>query len=187
MSFYDQKDFEKQIPLKNGQTLLLRRPVRSDAPQMLKYLDMVSGESDNLLCGAGEFKFTLEQEYDYIENVNSKDSSLMLLGFVGDKLASIVDIRGELPPRIAHNCELGISVRKKYWRLGIGSAMMGELIAFAKAHPVIRVVHLGVKAENMNARALYEKFGFAQTGVRRGFFKIRGEYYDEVLMDLMLD
>jgi len=51
---------------------------------------------------------------------------------------------------------------------------------------VIEVLHLGVKEENERGVRLYEKMGFKEIGRYPKFFKIDGEYYDEVLMNLYI-
>ena len=67
--------------LKNGQILTLRKPTVDDAERMVKYLNIVGGESDNLLFGAGEFRLTVDQERSFIENLNQDPNSFMVLGF----------------------------------------------------------------------------------------------------------
>lgn len=174
----------KQIQLKNGQLLIFRRPKPEDASDMIEYLNIVGGESDNLLFGAGDFRLTVAQEAEYIENINKDSNTLMLLGIIDNEVISTAHITCLNRKRIAHNSEFSIVVKKAYWRLGIGSAMMKELIGFAKQHICIRNLSLGVRATNKNAIRLYEKYGFKKIGVHRDYFYIDGNYYDEVLMDL---
>ena len=45
----------KEIKLKNGQNLILRKANGNDAEKMIEYLNTVGGESDNLLFGKNEF------------------------------------------------------------------------------------------------------------------------------------
>ncbi|MBT3319342.1 MAG: GNAT family N-acetyltransferase [Clostridia bacterium] len=177
-------DSPKQIMLRNAETLVLRRPSKKDARDMLDYLGIVGGESDNLLFGAEGLKLTIEQEIEYIGRMNSDENSLMVLSFVGDTLVSIAQISASDKERIAHNAEVAISVRKSYWRLGIGEAVMRELISYAKHHKNISIVSLGVRAVNHGAKKLYEKMGFEQVGVHKDFFNVDGKFFDEILMDM---
>lgn len=89
--------------------------------------------------------------------------------------------------RIAHNSEVAISVKKEYWGIGVGSAVMEELIRFAKDHELIKNISLGVKASNERAIKLYERFGFVKVGSHKDYFNINGEHDDEYIMDLYLD
>ncbi len=172
--------------LKNGKKLVIRRPVDEDACALINFLNTVGGESDNLLFGKDEFYLTVEKEAEYIEKVNSDVNAIMLLGLIGDKIASVAELRGFGKKRNGHNSELAISVKKDYWNKGVGSAMMEELLQFARDHQTIRNVSLGVKADNYNAIKLYEKFGFRKIGVHKDYFFINNQYYDEILMDLYL-
>lgn len=177
----------KEITLKNGDLLILREPIESDAKDMIDYLNTVGGESDNLLFGKGEFHLTVEQEMEYIKKVRKDSNMRMILGLINNSIVSIAEIRSLSRKRISHNSELAISVKKDYWRNGIGSAVMEELIRFAKEHKNIKNISLGVKASNQNAIRLYEKFGFEKVGIHKDYFYINGNYDDEWIMDLSLD
>jgi len=180
-------DILKIIKLKSGKELLLRRPKEEDAEAMIEYLNIVGGESDNLLFGKNEFRLTVEQEREYINNVNINDNALMLLGIIDDQIVSVSQVSSSNRKRIAHNSELAISVKKEYWGMGIGTTVMEELIDFAKSNNTIKTISLGVKASNKKAQHLYEKLGFKEVGVHKNFFNIDGDYYDEILMDLYID
>ena len=79
-----------------------------------------------------------------------------------------------------------MSVRKKYWHIGVGSAIMEALIELAK-EASLKNVELGVYADNERAIALYRRFGFEEIGRHRGKMYVDGEYYDEILMDLHIE
>ena len=55
-------------------------------------------------------------------------------------------------------------------RHGIGSQLIAELVKHARESRARRLF-LEVRASNMAARALYEKAGFAQLSVRRGYYQ----------------
>ena len=177
----------KKILLQDGKELILRKPVSKDATNIIKYLNIVGGESDNLLFGCDEFRLTAEQEISHIENINKDINSLMLLGIIDNKIVSVSQITSPNRKRISHNSELAISVKKEYWGNGIGGIVMQELINFAKDHICIKYISLGVRSANHNAIKLYEKYGFERIGVHKDFFNINGTYYDEILMDLQVE
>jgi len=173
-----------QIQIKNGLQLELRQPVVEDAEKMIEYLNKVGGESDNLLFGKDEFHLTIQEEAAYIESINSNPNTLMILGTIEDSIVSVAQISTSARKRIAHNSEIAISVKKEYWKSGVGTAVMNELIKFAKESEVILNVSLGVRAGNRHAIRLYENCGFETVGVHKDYFYIDGVYYDEILMDL---
>lgn len=172
--------------LKDGTSLTLRKPLEDDAENIIKYLNTVGGESNNLLFGKGEFPLTVAQEKAYIEMINKSSNAFILLGIIKDKIVSIAQLSAPNRTRICHNSEIAISVKKSYWNLGIGSAVISELIRFAKDKKSIKTISLGVRESNSNAITLYEKYGFKKVGIHKDYFNIEGTYYDEILMDLYL-
>ena len=176
----------KKLPLKTGELLTLRTPEEQDAKSMISYLNQVGGESGNLLFGEDEFPLTVEQEISYLKSLESQSGTLMLLGLLDSEIVSVAQISSLPRKRIAHNAEIALSVKKAHWQKGIGRHVMEELLAFAKNTGTIRTVSLGVKADNETAIRLYEKLGFEKIGVHKDYFLIRGEYFDELLMDLRI-
>ncbi len=177
----------KEVQIKNEQYLIARRPKEEDAEDIIRYLNIVGGESDNLLFGENEFNLTVDEEKEYIRKLNSDNNTFMILAFVEKSLVSIAQISRINQKRIAHNSELAISVKKEYWRQGIGSIMMNELIQFAKEQGEIKNISLGVKASNSKAIKMYDKFGFQKVGVHKNYFNINGEFDDKILMDLYIE
>lgn len=175
----------KKMKLKNGQELLLREPIADDAENMVKYLNVVGGESDNLLFGKNEFHLSVDKEKEYINNLKDNENDLMLIGIIDNNIACIGQIRSLGRKRIAHNSEVAISVKKDYWGIGIGNAVMNELIQFAKNNN-IKSISLGVKATNNKAFNLYKKCGFEEIGRHKNYFNVNGVFDDEILMDLYL-
>ena len=61
---------EKTALMKNGTELVIRTAMPEDAKAVLRYLNLVGGESDNLTFGAGEFWITEDEERHYLERSN---------------------------------------------------------------------------------------------------------------------
>ena len=176
----------RETALKDGSKLVVRKPAVEDAEELLAYLSVVGGESDNLLFGKGEVSVTLEQEREFIQKRLEDKNALWLLGYVDDALISMGNI-GCLPkPRNQHNAEIGLTVKKEYWGRGIAQVMLEEIVRFAREHGGIKNVHLGVRKGNDAAIHIYEKFGFKKIGTHRDYFCINGAFHDLDLMDLSL-
>lgn len=68
---------------------------------------------------------------------------------------------------------LTIAVDPRHWGRGIGSALLGELIAEA-ARRGCTEVFLEVREDNPRARTLYRNRGFTEIGLRRGYYQPSG-------------
>jgi ribosomal-protein-alanine N-acetyltransferase len=68
---------------------------------------------------------------------------------------------------------LTIAVRESRWGLGIGSALLGALIRAARERDCAELF-LEVRADNPRAHGLYQRRGFTEIGVRRGYYKPSG-------------
>lgn len=156
-----------------------------DAEEILEYCKIVGGETDNLLFGSEGLGFSVETERTIIENIAVKEKDIMLAAMDGDNVVGIGNIMGNGRMRIGHQARLAISVRKDYWRQGVGSRIMQSLIDFAKERS-IEVITLEVYHDNESAIKLYQKFGFKEIGYFKNFSKVNDEYKDAVLMNLYL-
>ena len=88
-------------------------------------------------------------------------------------------------PIFAHVGTLGMGLLPAYRSQGIGTRLMALAIEASRANGLERV-ELAVFADNLRARRLYEKMGFAVEGTRPRRAKMDGRYRDEVLMALVL-
>ena len=174
------------MQLKNGKELTIRNARKEDAAELITYINIVGGESDNLLFGANEFNMTVEQEEKFIESLTQAQTSTLLVGEVDGRIICVGNISARNRERVAHQCELALSVLKEFWGQGVGTALMKALIDFAKSTGKLEIIHLKVKADNVPAIALYKKLGFQEIGRFPRDTKIDGVYYDAILMNLYL-
>lgn len=84
-----------------------------------------------------------------------------------------------------HVGELGIVVYHGYRGRGVGQALLKAAIARSRRR--FEVVRLGLHANNVRARRLYERVGFHLAGTIPRAFRRGGVYVDEQLMALVLD
>lgn len=169
--------------LKNGQILTIRDARPADAQAILAYLARIGAESDNLDFGAEGIGYTLEEEAGFIDAIQLSDNGKMCLGFMGETLVSVAHLAGKSKrPRTKHGATLAISVVAEHWGKGIGDAMLGNLIEWAKSNPVLRVLDLEVRADNAAAIALYAKHGYVVGGRFPQRFVIEGQSFDTLLM-----
>ncbi len=84
----------------------------------------------------------------------------------------------------AHVGSLGIGLLAQARQRGIGQPLMATTITRAWALGLTRI-ELGVRADNLNAKALYERLGFVTEGVNRQAFHVDGVYHDACAMALI--
>ena len=175
------------LTFRDGRKYILRSVEPEDAPLMLKYMKIMLGETPFLLRTPDEFNYTPEEEAHILAKRKEDPRSLMLVAELDGRIIASADIcsHGE-KSRVIHRGELGISVRKDYWRQGIGSALMERLIAFA-AQCGYEQIELTVESKNRRAVNLYMKYGFTVFGTRpHGMKYPDGSYDNDYLMVRML-
>ena len=102
-------------------------------------------------------------------------------------LACVANINFSTRLKMRHRANVAISIRRAYWRLGLGTAMLTELVDVAKARPEVRQVELEFIEGNSRAQALYEKVGFRVVGVHPDAFVLKdGAMKNAYLMQLKI-
>ncbi len=178
--------FPKLLRTRDGRDLLIREATPEDAGLLVAYLDKVSGESDFLTFGSGEFDLTEEEEERYLLKCQTMMNCLYLLAFVDETLAGALNFSSRNRPRLIHVGEFGITVQKQFWGAGIATALMDGLIDWARASDIITKINLKVRTDNHRAMELYFRKGFTVEGLMKNETLIDGKYYDILTMGLLL-
>lgn len=106
--------------------------------------------------------------------------------FYRGELASVSQLIGHTKKRELHTSELAISIREKFWGLGIGSINMEALIQYAKNSERLKLIYLEAISENKRAINLYKKFGFIEAGEIPALMQVDGRYFDVTMMYLVI-
>ena len=177
----------KKINLKSGELLIIRKAIPEDAINIINYAEKVSSESNNISYGPGEFGVTLEREQKYLQSLQGSKNCISILGFIKKKIVSFASLYGGKRKRIEHLTGLGITVRKTFWRQGIGNEMMKFLIDWAQQSKIIRKIDLTVRNDNIGAIKLYKQLGFIEEGIISRKLQINEKFYDVQMMGLEID
>jgi len=150
-------------------------------------LEKIPYDSEFLTFGPGELTRSVDEEEKMIIESSKAQNKVTLVVEVENMIVGCLNFRGGTRPRNEHAGEFGVSVLKKYWGQGIGSAMIEEMIEWAKVSTVIRKINLLVRSDNSRAVHIYEKLGFMREGViSRGVF-ISGQFYDYIHMGYLIN
>ena len=175
------------LTLQDGRKITIRSVEPEDAAGMLQYMKIMLAETPFLLRTPEEFNYTPEEEAQILAGRKNDPRSLMLVAEIEGQIIASADVcsHGTIS-RVQHRSELGISVRKDYWRQGIGSFLMERLISFAKQSG-FEQIELTVESKNQRALRLYLKNGFIVYGTRpHGMKYPDGSYDNDYLMIKML-
>lgn len=168
-------------------TIKIREAKISDANNTVKFMNWVTGEVDFHTYGVNDFNIRPEDEERMIHLFNQRNNCLFLIATFCDEIVSVATLSGGTKDRVMHRGTIGITVAKRFWRLGIGMKMMQYMITFSEKSSIISKLELVVHENNHPAIQMYNKLGFFREGSIQRYFHIDGEYYDGVQMGLIVD
>ena len=173
----------KEIRLKNGKTCVIRLAEESDAEMLLEYLKVTSAQTPYMIREPEEVRTSVEEEVEFIQKNRENPRALHLMAFVDGVFAGSCSFApGSERLRLRHRCNIGISLYRESWGMGVGTALMEEIIANAKAAG-FEQAELEVVSANEAAIGLYKKLGFQITGTLPRAFKYKdGTYADFLFM-----
>ncbi|KEI95322.1 30S ribosomal protein S18 [Clostridium botulinum A2B7 92] len=133
-------------------------------PFSLEHIDGVM-EIDNLSFSVpwskNSYETELKNKFAKYIVVSNKETN-KVLGFAGMWL--IID-----------ECHItNIAVHPNYRGLGIGNILMNEIIDICKEHNLTGIT-LEVRESNTAAKNLYYKYGFKDSGIRKGYYADNNE------------
>lgn len=173
--------------LKDGRTALFRAPQESDAEGMLDYMKTICTETNFLLRSLNECeKMTVESEARWLAANRADADVYMIVCEVDGEIAGNCEIVFNQRTKMKHHATIAIGLKKKFWGLGIGTAMMREMEAEARRRDGVLFMKLEVIEGNSRARALYEKMGFRVVGINPDVFMLPNGLASEYLMQKKL-
>lgn len=167
----------------DGSEIIIRYPNKNDLRGMLDYINELSQERSFVLL-QGE-KMTLKQEKEYLEgilNKTRKHAIVYHLLFCDKKLIGISEIKMKNNAQ-GHIGIFGISIRKSARGKGLGKLLMTATLREAKKRlSKLKIIILGVFANNEIAIKLYKKLGFREYGLLPKGVRHRKKFVDEIFM-----
>jgi RimJ/RimL family protein N-acetyltransferase len=168
----------------------VRRAQPDDAGAIIELVKGICAEGDvDLPMEPDEFPHTLEEERKFLDDVGKSDNSVFLVAETADgRIVGICNAGGGKRRALRHAVTIGISVHREFRGRGVGTALLRELVDWARATGVVKRIELSVYARNERAIHVYEKLGFVHEGRRRKAARDRqtGELIDDFVMALLL-
>ena len=179
--------YNQKVLLKNGKEALLRNGDADDGLFVLENFNATHAETDYLLSYPDENSFDPEQEARFLEEKTKSRDEIEIIAIIDEKVVGTAGIGAVgRKYKVKHRAELGVSILKEYWGLGLGKALTKACIQCAKEAGYTQV-ELNVVAENKAAINLYQSLGFVEFGRNpRGFNSRMSGYQELVYMKLEL-
>jgi L-phenylalanine/L-methionine N-acetyltransferase len=117
------------------------------------------------------------------ERVNSRRPGLYrYVAETGGRVVGMIALHQSQNPRLVHSAGLGMMVHPGFWGVGVGSALMRQMIDLADNWLNLKRVELDVNTDNPAGLRLYDKFGFVIEGTRRMHVYGDGRWADSYFM-----
>ena len=173
--------YSQKIILKNGEEAWLRNGDAADGRAVFKNFNSTHAETDFLLSYPDENSYDPEQEARFLEEKTKSSNEIEIIALVDGKVAGTAGIEAVgKKDKIKHRAELGISISKEYWGLGLGTALTEACIQCARDAGYVQL-------ENTRAISMYQKLGFTEFARNpRGFRSRTGGYQELIYMRLEL-
>jgi len=169
---------------KKSTDIIVRFPVKEDVKALLKYINTLSNEC-TFIRFQGE-QLTLKEEKKYLDNFLEKiekNLAVKLLIFTANKLIAVSDVITPSDKIESHIGTFGITVVNEYRNQGIGKLLTKLVLDEAKKNlKNLRIIKLGVFANNPIAKIMYQRFGFIEYGNLPEGIKHKGKYVNHIYM-----
>ncbi len=170
---------------KTGKEIVIRYIKKEDYKNMADYINTLSDEQTYITYQGQKLNYKDEENFviNQIKNIDNKKSVMLLVTHENN----IIGVSGiDLKPRVEdHVGVFGITIAKEYRGEGIGKKIMEIIIEEAKKNLTgLKIIILGVFANNPIAQSLYKKLGFIQYGNLPEGIKHKDKYVDHLEMYL---
>jgi RimJ/RimL family protein N-acetyltransferase len=162
------------------------RPAESaDAEALVRLAEAVSAEPEGWLISTdGEWR-SVGDERRYLKALRRYPHAAV---FVAEQrsdgaIVGRLSLSRDSHPASFHVADLGLMVAKDARRHGVGAALLGASVEWARAAG-IQKLELHVFPWNDPAIRLYERFGFEREGLRRCHYRRADHFVDAILMAL---
>lgn len=173
--------YHKVIRLKNGIECCLRNGTECDGQAVLDHFHLTHGETDYLLTYPDENCFDVMQESQFLKEKSESKNEIEIVAVVNHAVVGTAGVEAVGKKyKVRHRAELGISVAKEFWGLGIGQALTAACMECARTAGYIQL-ELSAVAGNARALSMYKKAGFVEYGRNPKGFHSRLAGFQEVI------
>jgi RimJ/RimL family protein N-acetyltransferase len=170
----------------DGKRFAIEQPSVENAEEIIEYSKNIFSSTDQVLTIPEEYTITVEDEIEWIKNINNNPNSLLLIAKLNNKIIVFLFFIHNSKKKTSHTGEFGVNVHPEYQGTGVGHKLVETLLKWARQNEQIEKVVLQVFATNENAIKLYKKLGFIEEGRHiKAIKQLDGEYVDIVQMYIL--
>lgn len=176
-------DWTKGLPIFNGQRMMLRELVKSDATTLLSMLrteEVAKFISPPPTTPEGFEKF-IAWVIGERQAGNQMTFGIVPEGF--DHAVGLVQIRA-IAPRFSV-AEWGFAVGSPFWGTGLFLASAKTAVDFAFQHTDVNRLEARAVVENGRGNGALRKMGAVQEGILRGSLLKNGKYLDQIMWSIV--
>ena len=160
--------------------VVVRRAQAADAATLVALAEAVGAEPGGWLISDSRWR-SVGSERRYLRAVRRHPDAAVVVAEAAGEIVGRLSVARDPHPASRHVADLGLMVAVSARRQGVGWALLDQAVAWARPAGV-RKLELHVFPHNEPALRLYERFGFAREGLRRGHYRRGREYVDAILM-----
>jgi len=157
------------------------RPVKIEDAVFINEIRRQDGVRENIM-GITSERVTRTQ--GFINGLTENDH--MLVAEVEEdgvkRVVGVASLSVNKSNRVRHSGSIGLMVNRDYHRMGVGRALMKDLIDIAENWLMLIRIELGAFTDNEKAINLYKSLGFVIEGTKKYAIIRNGKYEDEYLM-----
>jgi RimJ/RimL family protein N-acetyltransferase len=161
-------------------TFRIREAAPGDASALVELARQVGSEPEGWLISTSEWRGA-GQERRYLRSLRRSRDAAVFVAEVKDGIVGRLSVGRDPHPASSHVADLGLMVARGHRRRGIGRALLGRAVEWARGAGVWKL-ELHVFPHNVPALRLYESFGFTREGYRKGHYRRGDELVDAILM-----
>lgn len=173
----------------NGKKIKIRPLSKKDLKSPKKFQDYINSLVEEDAKIKVNKRKSLKEEVEWLKDSLKKikkHQGVYLVAKDNDVIVGSAGI-GLKTGRQSHVGVFGITIRKGYRKIGLGTYLTQEIIKLAKRDlKSLRNIRLGVMNINKPAIALYRKFGFKKVALLPKQMEYKGKLRDEIIMLLYL-
>ncbi|MBV7389474.1 GNAT family N-acetyltransferase [Enterococcus alishanensis] len=168
--------------------VIIREAIPKDAAEILAFTNIVNQETDFIVVDELGIELTEELLAINLESIYESENNILLVAEVNGMIVGNASVKASSEAPIRHVGEVGMSIFKDFWGMGLGTILLEEIIAWSEETEVIYRLELTVQERNQRAIHLYQKLGFKEeASLERGTRSNDGEFLTVLLMSKMIN